>query len=284
MNGSADRLPADGAADARLALALALAPQAGRLATSIQAGQAGRAVRFKGPGNRVTDADLLIQSGITAAITRSFPRDGILAEEGDVLIAAEREFVWVVDPLDGTNNYALGIPCFTISLAVFNRGEPYAGVVHDPNTGFRCWALRAHGAYANDRRLTLVPRALDPTSNISVRVPVEADLEPLVSRWLREYKFRGFGSVALHLAFAALGAIDLVQDHKARLWDLAAGAAVLLEAGGCITTPAGRPLFPFDVTAYRGSPVPFLAGNPLAHAAATDSCRALAQGGVPREW
>lgn len=109
-------------------------------------------------------------------------------------------------------------------------------------------------------------------------------LEPLVSRWLREHKFRGFGSVALHLAFAALGAVDLVLDHKATLWDLAAGAAVLLEAGGCITTPAGRPLFPFYVAGYRGALVPFLAGNPLAHAAAAASCRALAPDVGSREW
>jgi len=63
-----------------------------------------------------------------------------------------------------------------------------------------------------------------------VRAPVAVEFEPLVSRWLREHKFRGFGSVALHLAFAALGAVDLVLDHKAALWDLAAGAAVLAEA------------------------------------------------------
>ena len=137
-----------------------------------------------------------------------------------------------------------------------------------PNTGFRCWALRGHGAFAGDRRLALAPRALDAASNVSVRVPLGPELEPLVSQWLREYKFRGFGSVALHLAFAALGAIDLILDHKAALWDLAAGAAMLLEAGGRITSPAGRPLFPFDVASYRGAPVPFLAGNPLAHAAA----------------
>jgi fructose-1,6-bisphosphatase/inositol monophosphatase family enzyme len=73
---------------------------------------------------------------------------------------------------------------------------------------------------------------------------------------------------------AALGAVDLVLGHRATPWDLAAGAAVLLEAGGAITTPEGRPLFPFDVAGYEGQPVPFLAGNPRAHADASAACRA----------
>jgi myo-inositol-1(or 4)-monophosphatase len=267
--------------DPRLSLALTLTREAGRVAV---AGQPGAAVRWKGPGDRVTTMDLRIQSDLTGAIAREFPEDGILAEEGDVRLLGNREFAWIIDPLDGTNNYALGIPCFTISVGVLRRGEPYAGVVHEPNTGFRCWTLRGHGAFAGGRRLVLTPHALGAASNIAVRVPVATDLEPLVSRWLREHKLRGFGSVALHLAFAALGALDLVQDHRATLWDLAAGAAVLLEAGGAITTPAGRPLFPFDVAGYRGTPVPFLAGNPLAHAAATASCRALIPGVAAREW
>lgn len=275
------RDPADEGVDARLALAMTLAGEGGRLAV---AGRPDRDVRWKGPGDRVTAADARIQAHIAAAVAKHFPEDGLVAEEALVRVGAEREFAWIVDPLDGTNNYALGIPCFAISLGLLRRGEPYAGVVHEPNTGFRCWALRGHGAFAGDRRLALAPRALDAASNVAVRVPVAPELEPLVSRWLREHKLRGFGSVALHLAFAALGAVDLVQDHKATLWDLAAGAAVLLEAGGCITTPAGQPLFPFDVAGYRGGPVPFLAGNALAHAAAVASCRALAPGVESREW
>src|SRR5207249_51372 len=69
---------------------------------------------------------------------------------------------------------------------------------------------------------------------------------------------------ALHLAYTALGAIDVLLDHRAALWDLAGGACVLQEAGGAITTPRGDPLFPFDLAAYRGGPVSFLAGNPVA--------------------
>ena len=281
MTATADRLPPDVAADPRVTLALRLAEDAGRRAV---AGQWETAVRWKGPGDRVTEMDLRMQAEIVSAIRSCFPADAIVAEEDEPRGVADREFTWIVDPLDGTNNYALGIPCFAVSLGIFRHGAPYAGIIHDPNTGFRCCGLRGHGAFSAGRRLALTPRALGSASNVCVRVPLEPDLEPLVSQWLREYKLRSFGSVALHLAFAALGAIDLILDHRAALWDLAAGATILLEAGGRITSPAGDPLFPFDVASYRGASVPFLAGNPLAHAAVARSYRALVEPVRTREW
>lgn len=281
MSPAPDRLPAEIAGDPRISLAMMLAEDAGRRAV---AGQWETAVRWKGPGDRVTEMDLRMQAGIVSAIRSRFPADAIVTEEEEPRGIADREFTWVVDPLDGTNNYALGIPCFAVSLGVFRHGEPYAGVIHDPNTGFRCCGLRGHGAFSAGRRLELTSRALGSASNVCVRVPLEPGLEPLASLWLREHKLRSFGSVALHLAFAALGAIDLILDHKAALWDLAAGATILLEAGGRITSPAGEPLFPFDVVSYRGGAVPFLAGNPLAHAAAARSYRALVEPVRTREW
>ena len=129
--------------------------------------------------------------------------------------------MWILDPLDGTNNYAIGIPCFAISVGILRNGLPWAGVVHDPNTGFTCRALAGTGAWMGGRRLTVVARPLDVSSNVAVRVPIDPHLEPVIAGWLRRYKLRNFGSVALHLAYAALGAIELVLDHKAALWDIA---------------------------------------------------------------
>lgn len=238
MTPAPDRLPPSIAGDPRLSLALMLAEDAGRRAV---AGQWETAVRWKGPGDRVTEMDLRMQAEIVSAIRSRFPADAIVAEEDEPRCAADREFAWVVDPLDGTSNYALGIPCFAVSLGIFRHGEPYAGVIHDPNTGFRCCGLRGHGAFSAGRRLGLTPRALGSASNVCVRVPLEPDLEPLVS-------------------------------------------TILLEAGGRVTSPEGGPLFPFDVVSYRGAAVPFLAGNPLAHAAAAGSYRALVEPVRSREW
>src|SRR5687767_14853807 len=99
------RAPGDG----RLRLALALAHQGGRQAV---AGRGRAHIGWKGPGDRLTDVDVSIQSSLVEQIRVGFPGDGIVAEEGLAANPGPREFVWVVDPLDGTNNFALGIPCF----------------------------------------------------------------------------------------------------------------------------------------------------------------------------
>lgn len=258
------------ASDPRLSLALTIAQEAGRHALA----SAGRVeFTWKRPGERVTPTDTTLQSRMLEAVRTWFSGDGTLAEEDEVAAGLDREFVWIMDPLDGTNNYALGIPCFAVSLGVFQRGTPYAGVVHDPNTGFTCWAVRNQGAWVGDRKLVLRGQPLTGASNLSARIPLDPALAPVVVGWLDRHKFRAFGSVALHLAYAAVGAIDVVLDHRAALWDLAGGACVLQEAGGAVTDPRGDPLFPFDLAAYRGGPVPFLAGNPVAHAAAVSACR-----------
>jgi myo-inositol-1(or 4)-monophosphatase len=223
-----------------------------------------------------------IQSRLVEEIHACFPQDGVVAEEGEAAAPSDREFVWAVDPLDGTNNYVLGIPCFAVSIGILRDGLPPAGVVHDPNTGFTCSARRGQGAFAADRALTLEARPLTAASNVGARVPLDPRFEPLVIEWLQRYKFRGFGSVALHLGYAAIGALDVLLDHKATLWDLAAGAEVLLEAGGVITDPGGQPLFPAGAAAYRGAPMPFLAGNPSAHAQALSGCRPFLGDARPR--
>lgn len=266
-----DQASARSTGDARLRLALALAHQGGQRAAAAR----GRAhIGWKGPGDRVTDVDVAIQSELVDRIRACFPGDGIVAEEGLFVDPGPREFVWIVDPLDGTNNFALGIPCFAVSIGILRHGLPYAGVVRDPNTGFTCWAVLGEGAVAGERPIVLSGQPLTAASNVAVRVPLDPDLAPVVSEWLRRHKLRGFGSVALHLAYAAIGALDVVLDHTATLWDIAAGALVLQEAGGTITDPRGQPLFPPDAAAYGGAPMPFLAGNPSAHAEALAACRA----------
>jgi myo-inositol-1(or 4)-monophosphatase len=267
-----DQAGARSTGDARLRLALALAHQGGQRAAAAR----GRAyIGWKGPGNRVTDVDVAIQCELVDRIRAGFPGDGIVAEEGLAVDPGPREFVWIVDPLDGTNNFALGIPCFAVSIGILRHGLPWAGVVRDPNTGFTCWAALGEGAVVGERTIVLSGQPLTAASNVAVRVPLDPDLAPVVSEWLRRHKLRGFGSVALHLAYAAIGALDVVLDHTATLWDIAAGALVLQEAGGTITDPHGQPLFPPDAAAYGGAAMPFLAGNPTAHAEALLECRAV---------
>jgi myo-inositol-1(or 4)-monophosphatase len=248
--------------DPRLDLAVSLALDAGRAAAAAL-GRVGSA--WKRPGERVTAVDVEIQARMLGAVHTWFPGDGVVAEEAGQHAGTDREFVWVLDPLDGTNNFALGIPCFAVSIGILRAGEPYAGVVHDPNTGLTVRARRGAGAFSGERRLVLAARRLDGASNVCVRAPVAPPLRDVVGGWLARHKVRVFGSVALHLTYAALGGIDLVLDDRAAVWDVAAGGLILLEAGGRLTGLDGAPLFPLDLGREHDLPVPFLAGNAEAH-------------------
>ena len=248
--------------DPRLDLAVSLALDAGRRAVAAL----GHVVSaWKRPGERITDVDTEIQARMLREIQTWFPGDGIVAEEAGGRIDVEQEFVWVLDPLDGTNNFALGIPCFAVSVGILRTGELYAGVVHDPNTELTLQARRGAGAFSGERRLALAAHPLHGASNVCIRAPVSPALRPVVDGWLARHKVRVFGSVALHLAYAALGAIDLVVDDRAMLWDIVAGATILLESGGRLTGLHGAPLFPVDLRDLNEHAIPFAAGNPEAH-------------------
>src|SRR5262249_45039058 len=98
--------------------------------------------------------------------------------------------------------------------------------------------------------------------------PLEDGVPPFVEGWLRRYRLRRFGSTALHLCYVALGALDLVHDHRASLWDIAGAVPILLESGAVITSVDGPPLFPATPAQFRGEPIGFVAGNPKSHAQA----------------
>jgi myo-inositol-1(or 4)-monophosphatase len=116
-------------------------------------------------------------------------------------------------------------------------------------------------------------------SLFAFRSPLEEGVPSFIEEWLRRYRLRRFGSTALHLCYVALGALDLVHDHRASLWDIAGAAPVLLEAGGVLTTVDGAPVFPATSAHLAGAPIAFLAGNPASHAQAmTDVMSASALG------
>jgi myo-inositol-1(or 4)-monophosphatase len=211
-----------------------------------------RVVSYKGLRDIVTDADVAAQGAIVARLRAAFPAHLILAEEGqqdiDLNGAAP---VWVVDPLDGTTNYARRFPVFSVSLALAERGAPVLGVVHDPRRRETFFAVRGEGAWM--QRGTSAPRAL--------RVSVTDEMaEALVGvDWAREpdlrartlaalnraasacRSVRSTGSAALALAYVAAGCLDAYYHLNLQPWDVAAAALIIQEAGGTLTTPGGAP-------------------------------------------
>ena len=125
--------------------------------------------------------------------------------------------------------------------------------------------LAGQGAWVNDRPLRLAPAPLSSRSLFCARTPYRDGAPEVVQRWLSRYRLRRMGSTALHLCYAAAGAIAFVHDQRATLWDIAGAAPVVIEAGGLLTGERGSPLFPLDPDGYHGEPIALLAGDPLAH-------------------
>jgi myo-inositol-1(or 4)-monophosphatase len=252
------------AADRRAGAASEIARLAGKIALDYF----DRAeVFWKDDDSMVTEADVAIQSWLEAEIAAAFPSDGILGEEGLPKrgLRAGARFVWVLDPVDGTNNFGRGIPGFAISVGVLHDGMPFAGAVYDPISSQLFTACVGHGAWLNGRRLRVEPAVPSSRSLFSIRSPFSDDVPSYVQGWLTRYRLRRFGSTALQLCYVAAGALAFVHDHRASLWDIAAAAVVLAEAGGILTTADGAPIFPIDPNTYGGEPIAFLAGDPAGH-------------------
>jgi myo-inositol-1(or 4)-monophosphatase len=249
---------------ARLGAAARLAREGGRIAlehwTRAQ-------ISWKSDDSMVTDADLAIQSCLDRDITATFPDDGVLGEENGASPPRRLEatYVWIVDPIDGTNNFGRGVPGFAVSVGVLRHGRPFCGAVYDPLSGQLFTGLVGEGAWLNERPLRLAPSGLSPRSLFCIRSPQRDGPPAFSQRWLSRYRLRRMGSTALHLCYAATGALAFVHDERATLWDIAGAAPVVIEAGGLLTSEQGRPIFPLDPDGYHGEPISLLAGDPLAH-------------------
>ena len=223
-------------------------------------------VSWKPDGSMVTDADVAVQEQLATEIARAFPDDAVVGEEGQLEDGrGEALYSWVLDPIDGTNNFGRGLPGFAVSIGVLRNRQPFAGAVYDPLTRWLFTACAGRGAWLNDWPLRTRPVPLSRSSLVSIRSPLEHGVPPFVEEWLRRYRLRRFGSTALHLCYVALGALDLVHDHRASVWDIAGAAPVLLEAGGVLTGVDGGPLFPSTPAQMAGASLAFVAGNPASH-------------------
>lgn len=204
-----------------------------------------RDVHSKGFRDIVTDADLAAQEALTAVIQSRFPHHGILSEEG-LKPSNDADTIWVLDPLDGTTNYARRLPWFSVSVAAVRGDAPIVGVVYDPLRDNVFCAERGAGAVLNGRRLRVsglddVGRAvvgLDYAREPAIRSRLMATM---VACSERIHTFRTFGSAALGLCFVAASWLDAYLHLSLAPWDMAAGALIVMEAGGTVTDTEGKP-------------------------------------------
>jgi myo-inositol-1(or 4)-monophosphatase len=206
-------------------------------------------VSFKrNPADLVTRADRLSEEVIVGLLRKRFPGHGILAEEGT--LHAGDEYRWIIDPVDGTTNFAHGLPLFAVSIGLERRGELVAGVVYHPPMGELFYADRGGGAFlrtnGTDERLAVSGIAAVGEAVVATGLPYDirdtgsnvSNIDRLV-RIAREVRI--LGAAALHLAYVAGGRLEAFWEPALNPWDLAAGALLVEEAGGRLSHMSGAP-------------------------------------------
>jgi myo-inositol-1(or 4)-monophosphatase len=195
----------------------------------------------------VTEVDRLCEELIVDGIETNRPDDSILAEEGGARDHSQAEWHWVIDPLDGTVNYAHGFPRFCVSIGVEHNAERHVGVVYDPLLDELFWAVRGHGAHLGDRRLAVSKAPTLGESLVATGFAYDthrSELDNLAqfSKMLKAARgVRRDGSAALDLCYVAAGRLDAYWEFKLHPWDVAAGILIVDEAGGKSSDIAGGP-------------------------------------------
>jgi len=224
------------------------AERAAREAGALLLAASGRVeAREKAPGDLVTDADSASQRAIAATLARAYPGHTLLAEEDGVLPDPDCEWRWIVDPLDGTINFAHGFPLWCVSIALEHRGRVVAGVVHVPPTGATYSASAGGGATLDGRPIRV--GKVDSLRSALIAAAMPVDFAGDAGRQLAYYgrfstgthSVRRTGSSAWNLAIVAAGGLDVSYATSVHPWDIAAGVVLVREAGGTVTDLAGGP-------------------------------------------
>jgi myo-inositol-1(or 4)-monophosphatase len=202
------------------------------------------AVREKGPSDLVTEADVASQQVIRDHLLAAFPEHGFLGEE-EPAATQRRPFRWIVDPLDGTTNYAHGLPQFCVSVALEHEGRTLVGVIYDPVSQECFRGAAGDGAYLNGRRIAVSGVTQLSASLAAVSFPARVPRgSPLIADFIEvlhhAQAMRRMGSSALNLAYLAAGRLDAYWATDTKVWDVAAGWLLVQEAGGVVTGLSGQ--------------------------------------------
>jgi myo-inositol-1(or 4)-monophosphatase len=223
-------------------------------------------VKLKGRADLVTDADHASQEAVKDTLLRAFPDHQFLGEEEavgkpieDTRPAPDAPPVWVVDPLDGTANYVHDIPAYCVSIGLWMAGRPVVGVVYDPRLNELFRAATGLGAFLNDTPVQVSNVATLPDAMIATGFSANLAKQRInYAAWGKVMEhaqsIRRTGSTALNLAYVAAGRFDGYWAYDNYAWDVMAGAVLIAEAGGVLTTADGQPLDPFrpDILATNG--------------------------------
>ncbi len=215
----------------------------------------------KGPNDYVSEVDQAAENIIIQTLLEAYPGHGILAEEsGREHGAKDSEYVWIIDPLDGTTNFLHGFPFYAVSIALAHRGQVQQAVVYDPPRNDLFFASKGRGAFLNDRRLRVSKRLRVTDSLISTGFPFRKGDN--LKRYMKMFEevmqscagMRRPGAAALDLCYVAAGYCDGFFETGLSPWDIAAGSLMVTEAGGLIGNFTGEADFMYQREVVAGNP------------------------------
>ncbi len=218
---------------------------------------------WKSDGTRVTPVDIAISENIFAALRPHFSADEFLSEElADFKdpIPLKARFAWILDPIDGTNNYATGIVHCAISLALFENGQPVYGIIYDLSRRVLIHGGPGFGLWDGTRLASVKTDQPNPQSMLGFHSPYEKAMAQHAATIVENFKIRGLGSSTLHLAYVAIGILDGTVDHNVKIWDIAAAIPLCIAGGGEVQFLNGEQ-FPLRVFDLKMSRIQYVAGN-----------------------
>lgn len=241
---------------------LRVADEAARAAGDVAVAARGKVtVSSKGLRDVVTEADYAAQAAIKAIIGAAFPDHAFLAEEKDATPGGPSDLTWVIDPIDGTTNFARGLPVWGVSIALLQHGQPVVGLVTFPLVQEQFAAIAGLGAWRNADSIHTYIGATISDEQLLMKCTRTDRLLQIETK----LKARICGSAAYHLCKVADGTALAGIEATPKVWDFAAAWLIIVEAGGVVTDWQQRPLFPLPAVSreYGAAPTPlFVAANP----------------------
>ena len=217
------------------------------------------------PGNHiVTDADKKCQQIIIETISQQWPEHGFIGEEGndgELFKKQPKKGVsvwWVIDPIDGTRNYAHGSPQFSVSIAAIIDGIPQIGVIFDPNTDMLFSAAEGKPAYCNGSVIHCQDGSTESNRQFAFCSTYPEEVGPALLALNQEATLMNLGSAALHFAYVAAGTFTAALAWDVKLWDIAAGMVIAKSAGAVATDFEENEKTPIDCFNYQGQSEPIL--------------------------
>ncbi|UCH93608.1 MAG: inositol monophosphatase, partial [Candidatus Aminicenantes bacterium] len=202
-------------------------------------------VKFKGEIDLVTECDRESQGMIYTRLKEKFPHHSILAEE-DLFIEKDKELLWLIDPLDGTTNFAHSLPVFSVSIAFFAEGKPRVGVVYAPMLEEMFYAVKNGGAFLNQEKITVSKEKNLGNSLLATGFPYDCreskqnNLEHFSKFLVKARAIRRWGVASIDLSYVAAGRFEGFWEPKLKPWDTAAGMLIVQEAKGKVTDYSGN--------------------------------------------